>query len=316
MSYSAVISEAWKLLKNGKKYLFYELIFSGGFLVVVYALLFLQQVFTISASSSKSIDGDYAAAGGILVFSVMLCFSLIGGFLTAVLETGIYKGFVEKYLNDKLFGFGATFKSGFKPLLKVFAATFLGTLPLYLLIGVLVIVGFVIGGATLSGSTSSSSNSTLAGLSFILICCGTLILLPISIMYSMFLTTVKNAILVDNMGVVESLSYSLKFVKKHLGKFVALFFVGVLLALVASIPAYCVGFVGGFFQGFFSASSRTGAGMNLFGELISLATQLISSIFALALAIYFNCYWIVSYVKLKKLGEPEVKPSEPVMAKA
>ena len=316
MSYTSVISEAWKLLKNGKKYLFYELIFSGGFLVVVYVLLFIQQVFTLTANSSRSLDGDYAAAGGILVFSVMLCFSLIGGLLTAVLETGIYKGFVEKYLNDKLHGFGATFKSGFKPFLKVFAATFLGTLPLYLLLAVVVIVGFLLGGATLSGSTGSSSNSTLAGLSFIIICCGVLILLPLSILYSMFLTTVKNAILVDNMRVVESLSYSLKFVKKHLGKFIALFFVGVLLALVVSIPAYCFSFVGGFFQGALSTTSRSGGGMSLVGEAIYTLTQLVSSIFALALAIYFNCYWIVSYVKIKKLGEPEVKPSEPLMAKA
>ena len=314
MSYTSVISEAWKLFKGGKKFLFFELAFSGTYLVVVYVLLFLQSVFT-SGASSKGIDGDYAAAGGIVVFSVMLCFALIGGFFTSILETGIYKGLAGKYLNDKLLGFSETMKLGFKPFFKLLIATILGSIPLFILSGLIVLVGLFAGVGSYASAGATSSNSSAAGIFVLVLCCSMIIIFPLFFAYSAFLTTVKNAILVDNMGISESLSYSFNFTKKHLGKFIALLLIAFLLAIVVSIPAYCLSSIGEVFQGAMSSNSRMG-GINIVAELVYMFTQIIYAVFSLALGIYFSCYWIVSYVKLKKLGEPEVKPTEPVMAQA
>jgi len=314
MPYTSVISEAWKLFKDGRKFLLYELLFSGTFVFIIYLLLFLDDVFT-SVANSTSINRDYAASGEIINILIMMFFFIIGGLLTGILEVGIYKGLVGKYLNDKLLGFLQTFKFGIKPFIKVFIASILASIPIFVLAGFLLLIALLLGVGSYSSVANSGSNLYLVGIVILVLCCSVLILLPILFIHNAFLTTVQNAILIDNKGIIESLSYSFHFTKKHFGKLIVLLLIALLLSFIESVPTFGFSFLGEFLQGVVPSTSSIG-GINIVRELINLFTQTLISIFSLAFGVYFYCYWIVAYIKLKKIGEVEVKTAEPVVTQA
>ncbi len=311
MSYTSVISEAWKLFNSGRKFLLYELLFSGAFIFIINIFLFLDDILT-NATNSNSINSDYAATGEIFNLLLMILFLIIGGVLTGILGVGIYKGLVGKYLNDKILGFRETFKLGIKPFFKVLVASTLGSIPVFVLIGFLVLVGLLLGIGGYASIDNTSSSPYFAGILILTLCCSVLVLLPILFVFNAFLTTVQNAVLIDNKGVFESLSYSLHFAKKHFGKLMILLVIALLLSFIESIPTFTFSFLGELLQGAVSTTSKIGE-LNIAKELINLFTQTLVSLFSLAFGVYFYCYWIVAYIKLKKVGETDVIAKDPVV---
>lgn len=336
MEYQAVITEAWKLFKSGKKYIFFTL----GITVTCTIILFLVGVLggfgvgslfgstTVTSNTAMINTGKPApytaydtiapslSPAVIILVIVILCVSLIAGVFMWIFNTGVYKAFVEKYKSNKDMSFSEVFKQGLIYFLKIFVAQLLLSLPFIAVFGLLAIVATALGIGSYSGTSDSAA--VLGGLSFIVICCGSLLLIPLLILIAMMNTTLQNAILIDGMGIIESLSYSLKFVKKHFWKILLLMIIGILIAFVVSIPLFCVTFSLGFIEGILSMgeSAARGATVSLAGSLVNYLSQSIQTIYTLILSLYFTCYWIVAYVKLKNLGKEEVKTAEPVVTQA
>ena len=327
MEYQAVITEAWKLFKDGKKYTFIVLAITftytiSLFLISALGIATLFGTTTLSNSrvsnsieATKYVFEDNAIASsssssafGILIL-VLLCIALFVTIFMWIFNTGVYKAFVEKFKSNKDMSFSEVFKQGLIYFLKIFIAQLLLSLPFIAVFGLLTIVATGLGIGTYSASSDSAA--VWGSLSFIVICCGSLLLIPLLILLSMLNMSLQNAILIDGMGILESLSHSLKFVKKYFWKILLLMIIALFVGFVASIPLFCSTFILGFIEGILSMgeSAARGGSVSFAGSLVNFVSQLIQSLYLLVLSLYFTCYWIVAYVKLKKLGE-EVKPIE------
>lgn len=327
MEYQAVITEAWKLFKSGKKYTFIVLgiTFTYSISLFLISALGIATIFGTTTLSNSRISNSIEAtkyvfednalasssrssAFGILIL-VLLCVALLVTIFMWIFNTGVYKAFVEKFKSNKDMSFSEVFKEGLKYFLKVFIAQFLLALPFIAVIGLITIVATGLGIGTYSASSDSAA--VWGSLSFIVICCGSLLLIPLLLLLAMMNMGLQNAILIDGMGILESLSYSLKFVKKHFWKILLLIIIALFVGFVASIPLICSTFILGFLEGILSMgeSAARGGAVSFAGSLVNFISQLIQSLYLLVLSLYFTCYWIVAYVKLKKLGV-EVKPTE------
>lgn len=298
MSYTSVISEAWKLLKDSKKLLVLELIIVGGFYVIT----------NLITSYSPNILNQYTEDLGSILIMIGSCVSFIITIIVTVFDTGIYKAIGEKLLNKKDSDFSEVFGYGFKNFLKILVASFLGSIPLFLIFVFIFVVASILGIGSLA-AYNDNSTSALAGVGAIVICCGVLILVPILIGYGMFLTTIRNAILVDNMGTIDSISYSFNFTKKYFGKLLILTIIEFLLIIVALIPIYCFGFSGGLLLSLMNVGSGVSTARTIDTpayQLFTLFLQIVSSLYSLALTVYLYCFGIVGYLKIKKLGEEAV----------
>lgn len=328
MDYQSVITEAWKLFKSGKKYTFWVLGITIAYTVLMFLASFIGVV-TIYGNTSvlnnskamnaieatsyvfenNAITSNSKASTYVIYLIFLLCIALIASIIMWIIDSGVFKAFVEKYKSNKDMSFIEVFKEGLRYFLKFFIAQVLLFLPFVILFGVLTLVAIALG--TWTHNSNSDSTAILGSLGFILICCGSFLLIPLFILLSMMNLNIKNSIFIDEMGILESLSHSLKFVKKHFWKLLLLIIIAILAMFVLSSPLFCIVFSLGFLEGLLSLgeSAARGGSISIAGSLVNILSQFIQSLYLLVLSLYFYCYWIIAYVKLKKLDEV-VKPVE------
>lgn len=323
MSYTSVITEAWKLFKDGKKYLLYY--FGSIFALIVIVGIGMVLLFVIGgasaalSSSSSLTENPSAIFGSIGILTIFLSclLYLVYVLLIGAIDSGVYKGYAVKYKTDNMISFSEIIKKGLKYFVKYIAASLVIVIPLIVLI---VIISFL--GGLVIGAINNTDTAMIV--SFLISCLTFLIYIPVSLLLSAYFVTLKNAIIIDEKGIIEAITYSFSFVKRHLGKLLGVILVFILLSCLLLLPYFCLYFgaslfqVGGSFtqdiNGDYSANTL---GSSFFMLLIGYCLQIIGTIYIVIYAMYANAYMIVAYVKIAKLDKKEdVKISEPVMANA
>jgi len=327
MSYTSVITEAWKLLKDSKKYILYY--FGSLFGLTVAVSIGMVILFMIggagvllSSSSTSASQNPSALLGGVGIFSIILSCVLYFVFILLIgaIDSGIYKGFAVKYKTDKMISFSEIVKKGLKYFVKYLLASLIVAIPMLI---VIFVISFL--GGLLLGTINNTDTAMIV--SFVVGCLAILIYIPFYLIVGSYFVTLKNAIIVEDKGITEAITYSFSFVKRHFGKLIGVILVFLLLSCLLLLPYICLYFgasifqVGGSLPSYSSYSgaeySNSATGASFFMLLIGYCLQIIGSIYMLFYAMYTNAYLIVAFVKIAKLDKKEdVKISEPVMANA
>lgn len=325
MSYTSVVSEAWKLLLSGKKYAFYYLAstfgisFLIGIFLVILVLIAGVGVGLGSSSSSASLNstallGSVGIIGMILGCVVYLFFILLIG----AIDAGVYKGYAEKYRTGEMLPFTQLVKKGFKYFIKYFFATLLVMIPMFIIIFVLAAVVSLL-------LTAIKSSDTAALVSIIVACLSLLISIPLYFIFVAFFISIKNAIIIEEKGITESVTYAYNLVKSNLKKFVIVLLVYLLVSMVALIPYYCLYFGSNLLQLGSTPTLNDYSGMNynyssgdFLASMVGFCMQMIASLYLFVYVMYAQAFMIVAHFKITGLNQKkeEVKMSEPVMAKA
>ncbi len=325
MSYTSVVTEAWKLLLSGKKYAFYYLASTIGlsFLIGIFAviLVLIAGVGVGLGSSSSSANLNSTALlssvgilGMILGCVVYLFFILLIG----AIDAGVYKGYAEKYRTGEMLPFTQLVKKGFKYFIKYFFATLLVMIPMFIIIFVLAAVVSLL-------LTAIKSSDTAALVSIIVACLSLLISIPLYFIFVAFFISIKNAIIIEEKGITESVTYAYNLVKSNLKKFVIVLLVYLLVSMVALIPYYCLYFGSNLLQLGSTPTLNDYSGMNynyssgdFLASMVGFCMQMIASLYLFVYVMYAQAFMIVAHFKITGLNQKkeEVKMSEPVMAKA
>lgn len=323
MSYTSVVSEAWKLLLSGKKYAFYYLAstfgisFLIGIFLVILVLIAGVGVGLGSSSSSASLNstallGSVGIIGMILGCVVYLFFILLIG----AIDAGVYKGYAEKYRTGEMLPFTQLVKKGFKYFIKYFFATLLVMIPMFIIIFVLAAVVSLL-------LTAIKSSDTAALVSIIVACLSLLISIPLYFIFVAFFISIKNAIIIEEKGITESVTYAYNLVKSNLKKFVIVLLVYLLVSMVALIPYYCLYFGSNLLQLGSTPTLNDYSGMNynyssgdFLASMVGFCMQMIASLYLFVYVMYAQAFMIVAHFKITGLNQKkeEVKMSEPVMA--
>lgn len=326
MSYTSVISEAWKLLKGGKKYILYYFGSLFGLTVVVsigMVILFMigGAGVLLSSSSTSASQNPSALLGSLGIFSIILSCVLYFVFILIIgaIDSGIYKGFAVKYKTDTMISFSEILKKGLRYFVKYLLASLIVLIPLFILIFVISFLG-----GLLLGTINNTDTAMIV--SFVVGCLAILIYIPIYLILGSYFITLKNAIIVEDKGITEAITYSFSFVKRHLGKLIGVLLVFLLLSCLILLPYFCLYFGASFLQvgasygsygSSYSNSYSNGSGASILMVMLGYCLQIIGSIYIIFYAMYANAYMIVAFVKIAKLDKKEdVKISEPVMANA
>lgn len=323
MSYTSVVSEAWKLLLSGKKYAFYYLAstiglsFLIGIFAVILALIAGVGVGLGSSSSSANLNStallsSVGILGMILGCVVYLFFILLIG----AIDAGVYKGYAEKYRTGEMLPFTQLVKKGFKYFIKYFFATLLVMIPMFIIIFVLAAVVSLL-------LTAIKSSDTAALVSIIVACLSLLISIPLYFIFVAFFMSIKNAIIIEEKGITESVTYAYNLVKSNLKKFVIVLLVYLLVSMVALIPYYCLYFGSNLLQLGSTPTLNDYSGMNynyssgdFLASMVGFCMQMIASLYLFVYVMYAQAFMIVAHFKITGLSQKkeEVKISEPVMA--
>ena len=324
MSYTSVITEAWKLLKDSKKYILYY--FGSLFGLTVAVSIGMVILFMIggagvllSSSSTSASQNPSALLGGVGIFSIILSCVLYFVFILLIgaIDSGIYKGFAVKYKTDKMISFSEIVKKGLKYFVKYLLASLIVAIPMLI---VIFVISFL--GGLLLGTINNTDTAMIV--SFVVGCLAILIYIPFYLIVGSYFVTLKNAIIVEDKGITEAITYSFSFVKRHLGKLIGVILVFLLLSCLLLLPYICLYFgasmlqVGGTIPSYSNGEySNSATGASFMMVMIAYCLQIIGSIYIVFYAMYANAYMIVAFVKIAKLDKKEdVKISEPVMANA
>lgn len=327
MSYTSVVTEAWKLLKDGKKYILYyfgSIIGLTIFVSIGMVILFMVggAGVLLSSSSTSASQNPSALLGSVGIFSLILGCVLYFVFILLIgaIDSGVYKGFAVKYKTDKMISFSEIVKKGLRYFIKYLLASLIVAIPMLI---VVFVISFL--GGLLLGTINNTDTAMIV--SFIVGCLAILLYIPFYLLLGSYFITLKNAIIVEDKGITEAISYSFSFVKRHLGKLIGVILVFLLLSCLILLPYICLYFgasmlqVGGSIPSYSSYSgaeySSSATGASLMMVLVAYCLQIIGSIYLVFYAMYANAYMIVSFVKIAGLDKKEdVKISEPVMANA
>jgi len=324
MSYTSVITEAWKLLKDGKKYILYY--FGSIFGLTVFVSIGMVILFMVggagvllSSSSTSASQNPSALLGSVGIFSILLSCILYFVFILLIgaIDSGIYKGFAVKYKTDTMISFSEIVKKGLRYFVKYLLASLIVVIPLLI---VIFVISFL--GGLLLGTINNTDTAMIV--SFIVGCLAILIYIPFYLLVGSYFVTLKNAIIVEDKGITEAITYSFSFVKRHLGKLIGVILVFLLLSCLLLLPYICLYFgasmlqVGGTIPSYSNGEySNSATGASFMMVMIAYCLQIIGSIYIVFYAMYANAYMIVAFVKIAKLDKKEdVKISEPVMANA
>jgi len=324
MSYTSVITEAWKLLKDGKKYILYY--FGSIFGLTVFVSIGMVILFMVggagvllSSSSTSASQNPSALLGSVGIFSILLSCILYFVFILLIgaIDSGIYKGFAVKYKTDTMISFSEIVKKGLRYFVKYLLASLIVVIPLLI---VIFVISFL--GGLLLGTINNTDTAMIV--SFIVGCLAILIYIPFYLLVGSYFVTLKNAIIVEDKGITEAITYSFSFVKRHLGKLIGVILVFLLLSCLLLLPYICLYFgasmlqVGGSIPSYSNGEySNSATGASFMMVMIAYCLQIIGSIYIVFYAMYANAYMIVAFVKIAKLDKKEdVKISEPVMANA
>ncbi len=326
MSYTSVISEAWKLLLSGKKYAFYYLASTIGlsFLIgifVVILVLIAGVGVGLGSSSSSASQSSTALLGSIGILGMILGCVVYFFFILLIgaIDAGVYKGYAEKYRTGEMLPFTQLVKKGFKYFIKYFFATLLVMIPMFIVIFVLsAVVSLIV--------ASIQNTDSVVLVSMVLLCLSLLIFIPIYFIFVAFFISIKNAIIIEEKGLTESISYAYSLVKSNLKKFIIVLLVYLLVSMVALIPYYCLYFGSNLLQlgstptlndysGSYSSSYSSG---DFLASMVGFCMQMIASLYLFVYVMYAQAFMIVAHFKITGLNQKkeEVKISEPVMAKA